>query len=154
MAYSVRESPSLNVCGDLTARAAGESLLHPTFRYVIWLFPEICIHPHRKTINLNCITPWIMDIIKDAPFTPWTRSIWTSYPLGTQLLGVLAPCHGESGFPRWGHPRTLSPSARGIPEYCTRSEYGIPNYSPWVILHPLDGTGAGALQSVRTALRQ
>ncbi len=58
---------------------------------------------------------------------------------------LLCQCHGESGFPRWGHPRALSPSACGIPEYDTRSEYGIPNYSPWVILHPLDGTGAGAL---------
>ncbi len=53
-------------------------------------------------------------------------------------------CHGESGFTRCGHPRALSTSARGIPECDTRSEYGIPSYSPWVILHPLDGTGAGA----------
>ncbi len=31
--------------------------------------------------------------------------------------------------------------ARRIPEYDTHSEYGIPNYSPWVILHRLDGAG-------------
>ncbi len=47
---------------------------------------------------------------------------------------------------RFGHPRALSPSARSIPDYDTRSECGIPKYSPWVILHPLDGDGA--LQSV------